>query len=102
MHPRLDITTFNERAAYPDSAEARVDTIRRFVEKGISDLRVLLCRDVALARTELHSHLSEVRMTPSDGPQEWHYIAEGHWDLLGSGPNAPVLELAIRMVAGLS
>jgi DNA invertase Pin-like site-specific DNA recombinase len=64
-------------SASPDSVEARVDTIRRFVEKGIIGLRMLLGRDVALARTELHSHLSEVRMTPAEGPQEWHYIAEG-------------------------
>jgi site-specific DNA recombinase len=26
--------------------------------------------------------------------EEWHYVAEGTWNLLGTGPNAPVLGLA--------
>jgi hypothetical protein len=57
-------------------------------------LRDLLNRDAALAKSELHSHLSEIRMTPTEKREEWHYVAEGTWNLLGIGPNAPVLELA--------
>jgi hypothetical protein len=71
-----------------------VDSIRRFVEKGITDLRTLLNRDVALAKAELQRHLSEIRMTPTAGNKDWHYIAEGNWSLLGTGPNAPVIGLA--------
>ena len=43
---------------------------------------------------ELQKHLSEVRMTPTKDGEGWHYVAEGNWDLLGTGPNAPVLGLA--------
>jgi site-specific DNA recombinase len=81
-------------SASPGSIETRVDSIRRFVEKGITDLRTLLNRDVALAKAELQSHLSEVRMTPVARKKEWNYIAEGNWSLLGTGPNAPVIGLA--------
>jgi site-specific DNA recombinase len=81
-------------SASPGSIETRVDSIRRFVEKGITDLRTLLNRDVALAKAELQSHLSEVKMTPVEGKKEWNYIAEGNWSLLGTGPNAPVIGLA--------
>jgi hypothetical protein len=48
----------------------------------------------ALAKAELQKHLSEVRMTPTKDGEDWHYVAEGNWDLLGTGPNAPVLGLA--------
>ena len=75
------------------SLEGHLQEICEFVEKGLSDLQGLLNRDAALAKAELHSHLSEIRMTPTEG-QEWHYVAEGTWSLLGTGPNAPVLGLA--------
>jgi signal transduction histidine kinase len=75
------------------SIDGRLLEMREFVEKGISNLQGLLNRDAALAKLELHTHLSEIRMTPTEG-QEWHYVAEGNWDLIGRGPNAPVLELA--------
>lgn len=65
-----------------------------FVEKGISDSRCLLNRDAVLGKRKLHSHLSETRMTPMEKGEEWHYFAAGTWNLLGTGPNAPVLELA--------
>jgi hypothetical protein len=81
-------------SATPGSVEIRVDSIRRFVEKGIMDLRTLLNRDVALAKAELQSHLSEITMTPAGWAKGWHYIAEGNWSLLGTGPNAPVIGLA--------
>jgi hypothetical protein len=38
-------------------------------------------------------HLSEIRMTPMDEGKEWHYVAEGTWNLLGTGPNAPVPQI---------
>lgn len=76
------------------SIESRLQEIRQFVTLGISDLRSLLGRDAALAKAELHSHLSEIRMTPAKGRGEWHYVAEGSWNLLGTGPNAPAFGLA--------
>ena len=81
-------------SASATSIDGRLCEIRQFVEKGISDLRVLLNRDAGLAKRELHSHLSEIRMMPAEGREEWHYVAEGTWNLLGTGPNAPVLVLA--------
>jgi len=77
-----------------NSIDSRLEEIRQFVVAGISDLRSLLNRDAALAKAELHSHLSEIRMTPTEGKRDWYYVAEGAWNLLGSGPNAPVLGLA--------
>ena len=53
-----------------------------------------LNRDPALAKMELHYHLGEIRMTPHERREEWHYVAEETWNLLGTGPNAPVLGLA--------
>jgi hypothetical protein len=81
-------------SASATSIDGRLREIRQFVEKGISDLRSLPNRDAALAKSELHSHLSEIRMTPAEKREEWHYVAEGTWNLLGTGPNAPVLGLA--------
>jgi hypothetical protein len=83
------------------SIEGQLREIRQFVTTGIADLRALLNRDAAFAKTELHSHLSEIRMTPTENREEWHYVVEGNWNLLGTGSNTPVLvELALRMVAG--
>jgi chromosome segregation ATPase len=76
------------------SIDARLEEIRQFVTSGVSDLRSLLARDTALAKAELHSHLSEIRMTPAKDRKEWHYVAEGTWNLLGTGPNAPAFGLA--------
>jgi site-specific DNA recombinase len=81
-------------SASATSIDGRLREIRQFVERGISDLRGLLNRDAGLAKRELHSHLSEIRMMPAEGREEWHYVAEGTWNLLGTGPNAPVLGLA--------
>jgi transposase len=47
-----------------------------------------------LAKAELHCHLSEIRMMPTKDRGEWHYVAEGSWNLLGTGPNAPAFGLA--------
>ena len=77
-----------------NSLDSRLHEIRQFVTSGISDLRSLLGRDAVLAKAELHGHLSEIRMTPAEDGKNWHYVAEGSWNLLGTGPNAPVLGLA--------
>jgi site-specific DNA recombinase len=77
-----------------NSLDRRLQEIRQFVTSGISDLRSLLGRDAVLAKAELHSHLSEIRMTPAEDGKNWHYVAEGSWNLLGTGPSAPVLQLA--------
>jgi hypothetical protein len=56
------------------------------------------------AKQELHSHLSAIRMFPTEGGEGWYYIAEGTWDLLGTDPLAPIFGVPadgrIRMVAG--
>ncbi len=74
--------------ATPKSIESRIDEIRTFVASGLKDLRDLLRKDTALARTELLKHSSEITMTPHrphhDSARRF-YIADGKWDLLGDG-----------------
>jgi site-specific DNA recombinase len=74
--------------------EERLNDARSFVEGRLRDLRGLLNQDPVLAKAELHSHIKEIRMIPRAGASDWHYEAVGSWDVLGSGPNAPVLALA--------
>jgi chromosome segregation ATPase len=69
----------------PASIEGQLRELRQFVEKGISDLRSQLNRDTALAKAELQKHVKEIHMTPVEGREVWHYVAEGNWDLLGTG-----------------
>jgi site-specific DNA recombinase len=69
--------------ATPKSIESRVGEIRSFVASGLNDLRDLLRKDTALARTELLKHSSEIRMTPHCDPVRRFYVADGTWDLLG-------------------
>jgi site-specific DNA recombinase len=76
------------------SIESQLREIRQFVTLGISDLRSLLGRDAVLAKAELHSHLSQITMTPAEDGKNWHYLAEGSWNLLGTGPSAPAFGLA--------
>jgi len=90
----LTVITNRLLSTSPTSLEARLREIRQFVEKGISNLRTLLNQDTALAKAELHKHLSEIRMMPTEDRDDWYYVAEGSWNLLGNGPNAPVPELA--------
>ena len=92
-------------AATPDSIHARVEETRRFVKEGISNLRELLNENAPLAKAELHRHLDSVVMTPSNHGKEWHYIAEGDWDLLGvdsslASKRQP-LNWRLEMVAGV-
>jgi site-specific DNA recombinase len=72
-------------SATPASIESRIDEIRKFVTSGLNDLRGLLRKDTALARTELLKHSSEITMTPRRDPAHRFYVADGSWDLLGKG-----------------
>jgi site-specific DNA recombinase len=76
------------------SMDGHLEETRQFVTQRIRNLSRLLGSDIALAKSELQSHLGEVRMTPTEDRREWYYVAEGNWNLLGTGPNAPVLGLA--------
>ena len=90
----------------PESIDSRLDEIRLFVTKKLSDIRELLARhesaDPVAVRTELRKHVSEIRMTPQPGARRPHYLAEGAWDLVGkeTGPHHEAAPLSIRMVAG--
>ncbi len=91
----------------PESIDSRLDEIRLFVTKKLSDIRELLARhesaDPVAVRTELRKHVSEIRMTPQPGARRPHYLAEGAWDLVGkeTGPHHEAAPLSIRMVAGV-
>jgi site-specific DNA recombinase len=69
--------------ATPKSIESRIGEIRSFVASGLKDLRDLLRKDTALARTELLKHSSEITMTPHRDSDRRFYVADGKWDLLG-------------------
>lgn len=71
-------------SASEDSIESRLHAVRQFVTSRIFDLRELLNRDATLAKIELHKHLSEIRMMPTEDREDWHYVAEGTWNLLGT------------------
>jgi site-specific DNA recombinase len=73
-------------AASPDSIQARVEEVRLLVEEEMSNLRNMLYEKAPLAKTELHRHVDEVRMAPSNDGKRWYYVAEGDWDLLGNDP----------------
>ena len=92
-------------SASPESIETRIGEIRTFVADGLDNLRDLLRKDTALARTELMKHTSEIRMTPNTDAKHRFYVAEGNWDLLGSDPvlvrKRQYHDWRIRMVAGV-
>lgn len=92
-------------SATPGSIDARLGEIREFVEKGISDLRGLLNRDVMLAKAALRKHLDELRMIPTESDEAWYYVAEGAWNLLGADSGVDRMRQPsgwrIRMVAGV-
>jgi site-specific DNA recombinase len=70
-------------SATPESIESRVGEIRSYVKCGLNDLRDVLRKDVALARTELLKHSGEITMIPQRTGAQRFYTAEGKWDLLG-------------------
>jgi len=71
-------------SATPESIESRVSEIRTYVIRGLKDLRALLRKDAALARTELLKHSGEIAMIPHRADGRRFYVAEGKWDLLGN------------------
>jgi hypothetical protein len=83
-------------SATPESIESRVTEIRTYVKSGLRDLRDLLRKDAALARTELLKHSGEITMIPHRAGSQRFYVAEGKWDLLGE--NWP--EGASRLTGG--
>ena len=91
-------------SAAPDSIQTNVEEMARFVSEGIDRLCEAFNRNSPLAKQELHSHLSVIRMFPTEDGEGWYYIAEGTWDLLGTDPRAPIFGVPadgrIQMVAG--
>ena len=92
-------------SSQPGSLDAELIQIRRFVSERLLDLRKLLHTDVAVARTELGKHVSEVKMTPAEKDGDRYYVAEGGFNLLGGYPEmgrARHLQgVRARMVAGV-
>jgi site-specific DNA recombinase len=70
-------------SATPASIDSQIAEIRSFVRSGMSDLRLLLRKDTALARAELLKHSREIIMRPD--LKRRFYVADGTWDLLGDG-----------------
>jgi hypothetical protein len=101
-----EISAITDRllSAAPDSIQSKIEDMARFVSEGIKKLTEALNEHSPLAKQELHSHLSTIRMFPTEGGEGWYYIAEGTWDLLGTDPLAPIFGVPadgrIRMVAG--
>jgi site-specific DNA recombinase len=101
-----EISAITDRllSAAPDSIQSKIDDMARFVSEGIEKLSEALNENSPLAKQELHSHLSAIRMFPTEDGEGWYYIAEGTWDLLGTDPYAPIFGVPadgrIRMVAG--
>ena len=101
-----EISAITDRllSSAPDSIEAQIGEVRRLVEEGVQNLQSLSKLESSAAKEELHSHLSAIRMFPTEDGEGWYYIAEGTWDLLGTDPLAPIFGVPadgrIRMVAG--
>ncbi len=73
-------------SASATSIDGRLCEIRQFVEKGISDLRVLLNRDAGLAKRELHSHLSEDPDDAGGGTRRVALRGGGNLELVRNWP----------------
>jgi hypothetical protein len=88
----------------PDSIQTHIEEVRRIVEDGIQNLSHLCSENSPAAKQELHRHLGAVRMLPLEDGEGWYYVAEGTWDLLGTDPHQPTVQVPvegrIRMVAG--
>ena len=67
----------------PASLASDLSSIWAFVTRGLSYLQGLLHRDVAVARSWLGEHITEITMTPAGEGKARYYIASGSWDLLG-------------------
>jgi hypothetical protein len=58
------------------SIQARVEEVKALVEDGISNLGELRNENAPLAKTVLHRHLDDIRMSPANDGESWHYVAE--------------------------
>jgi DNA invertase Pin-like site-specific DNA recombinase len=91
-----------------ESIEGRITEIRSFVEQEIQNLSNLLNTNSPLVKQELHRHISSITMHPVGDGREWHYEAEGSWNLLGTDEKSLHEEPAaqdsneghLRLVAG--
>ena len=93
-----EISAITDRllSAAPDSIQTKIEEMARFVSDGIERLCEALNENSPLAKQELHSHLSAIRMFPTEDGEGWYYIAEGAWDLLGTDPYAPDIRRSRR------
>ena len=62
--------------------------------------------DAPRAKAELHKHVTEIRMTPSQDEGKRFYVAEGKWDITGLNESGPQLQIGkegqyFPMVAGV-
>ena len=82
------------------------DWIRTRIQAELEDIGGLLNLDAPRAKAELHKHVTEIRMTPSQSEGDRFYVAEGKWDLMGDGSRGPQLLSGkegqyFQMVAGV-
>jgi len=82
--------------------------MKKFIESEIADLASLLRENSPLVKEELGRHLKVVEMHPNREANDWYYVAQGAWNLLGTDEKAPREEHSaqnstkgrFRMVAG--
>src|ERR1039458_8973926 len=93
-----EIGAINDRllSSSAESIEGRITEIRSFVAREIQNLSDLLNANSPLIKPELHRHLSTITMHPVGNGYEWHYEAEGSWNLLGTDKNTPQEEQAAQ------
>jgi site-specific DNA recombinase len=68
------------------------DWLRTTIRAELEDLGSLLNMDAPRAKAELHKHVTEIRMTPSQSDGERFYLAEGKWDIAGLNESGPQLQ----------
>jgi hypothetical protein len=98
-----DLKAINDRllSSGPESVQARLEDVRRFVVTRLTNLRELWYADLPKARAGLSKHVTEVRMLPEVGDGRGHYVAEGQWNLLGGYQEGSSLAYErIRGIAG--
>jgi site-specific DNA recombinase len=80
-----EIEEIHERllGSSPDSIDARMQDIRRFVVSRLMDIRQVLGADVPTAKAELRKHIEAIELNPEDRNGETILVASGEWNLLG-------------------
>ncbi len=88
----------------PETAVVQAAELRRFAMDRISDLPRLFAGETGLARIELAKHIEKFLLMPVTAGGERFYVAEGEWNLLGTGTEmgraGRLLSGPARMVAG--